>query len=86
MPSDRPTAEEVCRTIELMTSLADEDDDNMNLLYKMTHVREGVQCNVHDNWVKEFRRHQEYWENANKAPSDETKIHDMEYPGLTNKT
>ena len=80
--SVRPTAEEVCRTIELMAMFADDDDKIMSLIYRMTHVREGDATCKHDDWTEELRKHQAYWENVNKAPRDKTKLQDMEYPSV----
>ena len=78
----RPTAEEVCMMLELMSMFADEDDKIMSFIYRMTHVREGGADCEHDGWVAEFRKHAEYWDNLNKAPADNTKRRDLEYPGL----
>ena len=76
-----PTAEQVCRMLELMSLHIDGEDKFMSFVYRMTHIREGVSCR-HEGWIEEFHRHAEYWENANKAPADKTKRKDLEYPGL----
>ena len=78
----RPTSEEVCRMLEIMSLFAGEESKLMNFIYRMTHVREGGSDCEHQDWIAEFRKHEEYWENANKPPSDKTKRSDLEYPGL----
>jgi hypothetical protein len=78
----RPSADEVCRMLELMSMFADEDDKSMSFVYRMTHIREGGASCEHESWIAEFRKHAEYWENANKAPADNTKRQDLEYPCL----
>lgn len=90
--SKKPTAEEICRTIELMSMYADEDDSEIGklytFLYKITHCREGnhpfedVCKNPHEDWIQEFRNHQEYWGNLNKAPGDKSKRKDLEEPPI----
>ena len=77
-----PTAEEVWETLELMALFADEDDSIWSLIYCLTHCRErdGRCKNPHEDWVKEFRKAQDYWRNQNKAPRDPTKKHDMVSP------
>jgi len=37
-PQARPTADEVCRMLELMSMHADESDKIMSFIYRMTHV------------------------------------------------
>ncbi len=69
---ERPTAEEVCRTLAIMSMFADEDDQTMTLIYKMTYARDGG-GNCPEAWIKQFRMLQEYLENKNKAPGDPTK-------------
>lgn len=84
--SNFPTAEEVCETLELMALFADEDDSTWRhcWIYRFTHCRAAAKrCkNPHEDWVKEFRKAQHYIRNANKAPRDPTKIHDVENPFL----
>ena len=68
----KPTTEEVCWTIQLMLTL-DDDPDYIDPIYRMTHIVQEGQAEKHPKWVKEYRVYQNYFENANKAPSDPTK-------------
>ena len=76
-----PTADEVCRVIQLITLFDESEDGRLSLFYRMTHVVEGSTChNPHEDWIAEFRKVQAYYENANKAPRDPTKVRDMPSP------
>ncbi len=76
----KPSAEEVCRIIELITMFNDEDENNyIDLFYRMTHIRENSSICPHNSWIQEFRRHQKFWINLNKAPNDPTKVHNLKY-------
>lgn len=79
----RLTAEEVCRTLELMTLHIDEEWASE--IYTLLHHREGGACcrELSSNVIgaiEQSHKIKEYWENLNKAPADPTKIHNMEYP------
>ena len=83
MNTEPPTAEEVCRTIELMSMQESFDegeaDDHWGLIYRMTHCRSDC-GNPHEDWIAEYREMQVFWENWDKAPADPTKVWDMPYP------
>lgn len=51
-----------------------------NLVYRLTHIqRDSAHCE-HPEWIEEFREHQRYWENLNKAPVDKTKVDQLPLP------
>lgn len=80
---NRLTAEEVCRTIELICLFTDEDWAEE--IYELVHYRQGQKCCQGDSphisiAISNSRKLQEYWENASKAPADPTKVHNMKYP------
>ena len=78
------TAEEVCQVIELITLHV--DDDWAGELYTLVHNREGSKCCGRKREVDFSHRLKEYWENVNKAPNDPTKLQDMDYPSISEKT
>lgn len=56
--------------------------DLWDAIYQMAHVANGRCKNPHADWARFADAHRDYWQNANKAPADQTKIADLKYPGL----
>ncbi|MGB5289552.1 MAG: hypothetical protein WBN42_13780, partial [Ignavibacteriaceae bacterium] len=72
----RPTAEEVCRAIELMLTLSDDHSEELSKIYMMVHCREGMACrNPHEDWVRDFWKTSEELESANLPPSKQNALH-----------
>ena len=78
----RPTAEEVCKMLEIMSMFADDDNGVMSFIYRMTHIREGNSRCQHEDWVSEFHGHMKRLDDLNKAPTQKESNQGSKHLGL----
>ena len=68
----KPTAEEVCKTLELLVMLNCDETPLGSAVYKFCHCREGNENNMkhnHNDWIKQFRKLQMEMELVNMSPN-----------------
>ena len=53
----QPTlAERVCKTLEGITTLTDDETEFGSMVYKFCHIASGTCGNPHEDWVAEFEK------------------------------